>query len=300
MIGRITLKRAVQGIASRTAILTEPFVKPSLGLKACIFYYHRITNVGFVDPRIDDRNVPPNSFERQIAGLAKTAELIPLRDLPARLALPSRSAKPIVCLTFDDGFANFYTQALPILQRYQAPATAFVVTSLIGQREPPPFDRWALNNRSRLSPLSWRPMNWGELEACAASELVTIGAHSHKHRRGRECTEEELAEEAEQSRTILRKRLGEAHCFAYSFPYGSTKLGDVSPQYVRTVQASGYKLAVTTDFALASLGSNPLLLPRIEALALDTPSTLRAKALGALAPYYFVDRLRLLSEKHFA
>jgi peptidoglycan/xylan/chitin deacetylase (PgdA/CDA1 family) len=41
-----------------------------------------------------------------------------------------------VCLTFDDGFRNVLTTAFPILSRHQAPATVFLVTSVIGTRQP--------------------------------------------------------------------------------------------------------------------------------------------------------------------
>ncbi len=54
-------------------------------------------------------------------------------------------------------------------------------------------------------------------------------------------------------------------------------------------------MAVTTDLGRATEVSDPFLLPRIEAHALDAPGVLRAKALGALAPYRLTDNLRLLN-----
>ena len=292
MIGRITFKRAIKQTAGRAAVLAKLFTWPSVCPKACILVYHRIADVGFVDPRLDDWNVPPSVFDQQIRALAAFAEFLPLLELPHRLRISAPSAKPLVCLTFDDGYANFYTQALPILNRYRAPATAFVVTSLIGQKEPLPFDSWSQKNRSRVPPEAWRSMDWTDLEACVASGLVSIGAHSHSHLKGRECTQTQLIEEAEESRAILRSRLGEAQARAYAYPYGSTRLGQVSPDYAKTVRTAGYELAVTTDLGLARADTDPYLLPRIEAHALDTPSVLHAKTVGALAPYYLTDHLR--------
>jgi peptidoglycan/xylan/chitin deacetylase (PgdA/CDA1 family) len=291
MIGRVTVKRVVKRAAGWAAALARPLARRLAGPRACIFWYHRIADLGFVDPHLDDWNVPPRVFERQVAALADFAEIVPLPELPRRLAAPAPPARPLVCLTFDDGYANFSTEALPILRRYQAPATVFVVTSLIGQPRPLPFDRWSRAMRDRVPPEAWRSMDWGELEGCLDSGLVTLGAHSHQHRRGWECTPAELAEEAEQSRAILSARLGEAQARMYAYPYGSAGLRELPPEYVRAVRAAGYRLAVTTDFALASPGSDPHRLPRVEAHAVDVPAVLRAKALGSLGPYHLITRL---------
>jgi peptidoglycan/xylan/chitin deacetylase (PgdA/CDA1 family) len=290
-IGPITFKRAIKQAVGWTAALAPLLTSHSA--RACLLVYHRIASVGFIDPRVDDWNVLPGTFERQIAALASFAELLPLHELPSRLADDRPSARPLVCLTFDDGYANFYTEALPLLKRYHAPATLFVVTSVMGGTEPMPFDRWSQRNRQRAMPDAWQPMSWKQLEACAASGLVTVGAHSHRHLKGRECTRAQFVEEAEQSRAILRARFGEDHARVYSYPYGSSRLGYVPPAYAAAVQASGYKLAVTTDLGLVSSESNWYRLPRVEAHGLDNATTLRAKAFGCLAPLHLTDRLRM-------
>jgi peptidoglycan/xylan/chitin deacetylase (PgdA/CDA1 family) len=181
---------------------------------------------------------------------------------------------------------------LPILQHYQAPATVFVVTSVIEGREPMPFDRWSRAHRNEAPPEAWRAMDWAELEKCVASGVVTLGAHSHQHLQGQNCTAAQLAEEAGHSRALLLRRFGEAHASAYAYPYGSTRLGQATPEYVRAVRSAGYQLAVTTDLGLATPATDPYLLPRVEAHAVDGPAVLRAKAEGALAPYRLTDRLR--------
>jgi peptidoglycan/xylan/chitin deacetylase (PgdA/CDA1 family) len=70
-------------------------------------------------------------FRRQIEYLARHYEILPLDeaiDALARGAIRRNTA----CLTFDDGYANNFTQALPILQQFSAPATIYLATGLIG------------------------------------------------------------------------------------------------------------------------------------------------------------------------
>jgi peptidoglycan/xylan/chitin deacetylase (PgdA/CDA1 family) len=291
MIDRITLKRAFKRTAGWAAVLTRLFTGRSTRPAACIFHYHRVAEVGFVDPHVDDWNVPPEVFERQIAALAAFAEFVPLLDLARRLCAPS--GRPLVCLTFDDGYASVRSRALPVLKRYQVPATVFVVTGAIGRPGPMPFDRWSRRHRDRAPAEACRAMGWNELAECLGSGLITLGAHSHEHLQGQQCTPAQLSEEAGKSRAILLSQFGEAHARAYAYPYGSTRLGHVTPDYVRAVRAAGYELAVTSDLALASRESDPYLLPRVEVTAVDGPRVLRAKAAGALAPFHLTDRLRV-------
>ncbi len=294
MIGRNTLKRAVKQTAGWGAVAAKALGAHAAGA-ACVFYYHRIAELGFVDPQVDDWNVTPELFERQVAALAEVSEFVPLLELPRRLETQERSQRPLVCLTFDDGYASFHAHALPVLKRYNVPATAFVVTGLVGQKEPMPFDKWSQKNRARTSADAWRAMTWDELEECAASGLVHVGAHGQQHLRGSHITPAEMREEAEASRATLRERLGDGAARAYAYPYGSTRLKDVSEEYVSAVRGAGYELAVTTDLGLARKGCDLFRLPRIEAYGLDAPRVVKAKAAGALAPYRLADHLRVAS-----
>lgn len=77
------------------------------------------------------------------------------RDLAAGLPLPEKA----VMLTFDDGYADNYSRAFPLLQEYNAKAAVALVTSLITDGE-----------NGFLS--------WEMCQAMAASGLVEFGSHS--------------------------------------------------------------------------------------------------------------------------
>lgn len=290
IIPRVAVKRALKSGAGFAAAAVAPFVRPEASGSGCIFAYHRIADLGFLDPCLDDWNVPPRQFERQVLALLDCVDIVPLAQFLLCGKQKRDARKPRVALTFDDGYANFYQHVLPILERYQVPATVFVVTSLIGQTEPPPFDGWSVKNRERVHSDAWRPMTWGELERCVASGLVAVGGHSHRHLKAPECSREQFVEEAERSRAILNSRLGDV--LAYAYPYGASRLGYVPPEYVNAVAAAGYRLAVTYDLGMVEPDTSPYRMPRIEAHAVDGPAAIRAKARGSLAPYRLTDLLR--------
>jgi len=292
MIGRITVKRALKHAAGRAAALTVGLVRRPRTSRVCILMYHRVADIGFIDPDVDDWNVGPDTFARQIAALSECAEFVRLADVPDRLLSSSVPVRPLVCVTFDDGYANVLTRALPVLARHGVPATVFVVTGYVGSTEPMPFDRWGQKHRQQTSPETWRAATWDELWAAVQTGLVSVDSHSDRHLDGRLCDSRQLEEEAQRSRAVLLERLNGGAGRAYAYPYGSTRLGHVPPAYMNGVREAGYELAVSTDLGLADRSSDPYRLPRVEVHELDSPAVLRAKILGALAPFQLTDRLR--------
>ncbi|HKQ61353.1 MAG TPA: polysaccharide deacetylase family protein [Candidatus Polarisedimenticolaceae bacterium] len=77
--------------------------------------------------------VSVRTLERQLDWLARHFELISLEEIGPRLERGGRR-KPPCAITFDDGYADVYTHALPLLLRKGIPAGIFVVTDLVGTR----------------------------------------------------------------------------------------------------------------------------------------------------------------------
>ena len=283
-----TVKRAA-GLASVALRKTAPSTSVE---RACILSYHRITSWDVFDPWLDDWNVTPASLERHVASLAGNAELVFVRDLPEQLSRPRIGAKPLVCLTFDDGYRNFHDEVLPILERYNAKATAFVVTGYVGSQISMPFDRWGTRHCAHTPASAWQPLGWRQIETCVKSGLVEIGGHSHWHVNTAFSSDAEIVEEAHQSRAVLRDRLGEQHAQSYAYPYGNSRLRQVTPAYMAAVRSSGYRVAVSTNFGLADPSTDPYLLPRVEVYRSDSPAVVRAKVAGSLLPYSLTDLFR--------
>ena len=97
---------------------------------ALILGYHRIAAVSN-DPF--GMCIAPQHFAEQLEILSRFTRPISLPALMTGLqtnSLPERA----VILTFDDGYADILYQAKPLLERFQIPATIFVVTGFMGRQ----------------------------------------------------------------------------------------------------------------------------------------------------------------------
>ena len=93
-----------------------------------VLLYHRIFN-----PSIDAQllSVTPENFEQQLIFLKENYEVISYQTLIHRLVEKNLNNRSI-CLTFDDGYFDNYIEALPLLKKYNMPATIFICTGNIG------------------------------------------------------------------------------------------------------------------------------------------------------------------------
>jgi peptidoglycan/xylan/chitin deacetylase (PgdA/CDA1 family) len=291
------LKRAIKALFSLISIPVSKIIPKTNYPRVCILVYHRVAEINFVDPKYDDWNVLPDRFEKHVAALSEFTHVINLAEVPDWQNRSDEYFKPIVCITFDDGYFNFYSNVLPILKKYNVKSTLFAVTNSVGGNTPMEFDQWAIKNQHNVSAETWKPIDWNEINKCIESGLVQIGSHSHQHLDARNLTNKQMRAEIEDSRDTLIHHLGEDHEMLYSYPFGSTRLGFVPPEYRYLVRSSGYQLAVTTDLGLVKSTSDLFLLPRVEANQSDTPSALLAKVSGAIHPQYLSDRLRRANRK---
>jgi peptidoglycan/xylan/chitin deacetylase (PgdA/CDA1 family) len=100
-----------------------------------IFLYHRVIDLKN-DPQM--LAVSPDNFYDHVKYLKENFELLNIEDfyslLQSRATLPKRS----VILTFDDGYADNFYQALPILESLNVQALFYISTSKLNS----PFEMW--------------------------------------------------------------------------------------------------------------------------------------------------------------
>ena len=99
-----------------------------LGGQLLIVCYH-----GVVEARQSPHwlHITRRAFAAQLEHLARHFDCRPLDDALTQLAAGALS-RPTACVTFDDGYRNNRTVALPELQRVGVPATIYLATGLLG------------------------------------------------------------------------------------------------------------------------------------------------------------------------
>lgn len=97
-----------------------------------VVMYHRIADHPG-DP--EQLCVSPQHFDEHLAILSGVGKPIRLTELARRLDRGKTIAGSVV-VTFDDGYADNWHAAVPILEKHAVPATVFVSSGQIGHREP--------------------------------------------------------------------------------------------------------------------------------------------------------------------
>lgn len=169
---------------------------PSVSHGVTVLAYHLVA--GGTSSPVD---LPAETFHRHLEELRTRARVkaLPtaLHDLTSKVQDESGTA-PVVAVTFDDAYENFYTRAWPLLREAGIPATLFVPVGWIEGTEGPP-----LTASHGLGPVSW-----SQLREMVASGLVHVGSHSWSHRDLRRLPSRELQAELRRSREVLEDRLG--------------------------------------------------------------------------------------------
>ncbi len=96
-----------------------------------ILLYHRVADLES-DPQL--LAVSKKNFEVQIEHLQRKYNPVRLRDLTRCFKAGEMSAKG-VAVTFDDGYADNFHNAKPILEKHGVPATFFIATDNVGTRK---------------------------------------------------------------------------------------------------------------------------------------------------------------------
>ncbi|MHA1598065.1 MAG: polysaccharide deacetylase family protein [Alphaproteobacteria bacterium] len=214
-------------------------------------YYHHV---------FDDERA---GFARQLDYLRRFGEFISLSDTVALL----KSGAPIdgryFCITFDDGFLNNFTNAVPIMVDKSAPGAFFLATVFIGLLVD--GDRVMLvgfydHGRSLMGFLGW--------DDCRAmvDAGMEIGSHTTCHARLSELDAPSASRELQASKQKIEAELGRA-CEHFCSPFGIPGR-DFNPERdPGLVAAAGYKSMSTTERGPMRRGDNPFRMRRDHTLA---------------------------------
>jgi peptidoglycan/xylan/chitin deacetylase (PgdA/CDA1 family) len=185
-----------------------------------ILMYHYIRYVDQVsDPLGYELSVTPELFEAHMAWLHEQGYTTMRMDAAARcIQGEARCPARAVALTFDDGYEDAFTTALPVLQRYGFTATFYIISAPVGQ---PGY------------------MSWEQIATLHAAGME-IGAHTIDHFDLTTLDAAESERQIAQSKADLEHHLG-ISVVSFCYPTGLYN-GMIEEQ----TRAAGYMSATTT------------------------------------------------------
>lgn len=238
-----------------------------------ILMYHRVCDPvrGVAPPTW---NVTPRQLHRQLSGLlARGFEAWPLAQLiEARRNLrviPSQ----VFAVTFDDGYRNNLTQALPVLRELNVPATIFLATKYLDSPKPFPCDDWSATGSAQVPTDCWQPLSTDECRQLAASGVIELGAHTHSH--------ENFVGRADAFRRDLATCLQVLHDrFDIDHPTFAFPFGAFDAQMLEIVRDLGATCALTTAHRRVECTDDEFGWSRFNVWNGDSASVLAAKLSG--------------------
>jgi peptidoglycan/xylan/chitin deacetylase (PgdA/CDA1 family) len=182
---------------------------------------------------------------------------------------------PLVAITFDDGFRDFYTHAFPILQQHGFSATMYLPTAFIGQSRRL-FRPSTLN--SQLS-TDHECLTWDEVRELRGKGMC-FGSHTVNHPQLADLSRKEIEHELRASKSELEQQLGgsiTSFAYPFAFPQNDRRFKE---SFRSLLSEAGYTCCATTAIGRVKLGDDPYALKRLPVNSLDDPAFFQAKLEG--------------------
>ncbi len=211
-----------------------------------ILLYHSIANE--VSPGFRAWSSSPQCFEAHMRYLLDerytpitVSQLVEIGNLGT--PMPSR---PVV-VTFDDGLADFYSGAWPVLKQHEIPATLYVTTGYVGSTS-----RWLTSEGEGQRPM----MDWEQIVELDRNG-IELGAHTYTHPQLDTLSASEAWNEIVRSKWQLEEQLNHpVASFAYPHGYYSHNVRNL-------VRQAGFSSACAVKHALSNCNDDPFALARL-------------------------------------
>jgi len=202
-----------------------------------ILMYHSVGGEGsFPEYYGSKLNVTPDTFQRQMKFLHnKGYNVISLEEFIERIKSGKRVPRKTVAITFDDGIRNNFSEAFPILKKYNFPATIFIPTGYVGKK---------------------KYLTWDQIKIMSENG-IHMGSHTVTQRFLPDLPIEEVWEELAESKRTLEKETG--HPVAtLSYP-----IGGFTEKIRNLVKEAGYLGACATNPGKSYPDNDPYALKRV-------------------------------------
>jgi peptidoglycan/xylan/chitin deacetylase (PgdA/CDA1 family) len=212
-----------------------------------VFTFHMVDRRLPADRIGNALTITPDQFAAQLRTLAALhVRTMNARDLVASIQhghIPSRT----VVLTFDDGYKDSVTEALPLLRRYHATATFYIISSTIGKP---------------------RHLTWADVRTLRRAGME-IGAHGSEHVDLTELNAGGQYAQVDGCRRALR-RWADVDPETYAYPSGQYNAVTLA-----VMRRAHMPAAFTMEYGFVRSLRDPYRLPRIRVLRGYAVSMLR-------------------------
>jgi peptidoglycan/xylan/chitin deacetylase (PgdA/CDA1 family) len=212
-----------------------------------ILCYHSISTKPFA-------SITPKAFEQHLRWLKAHSTIVPFHI--AHGGPDTTGNEPVVALTFDDGYADNFESAFPLLQQYNVPATFFLTAGLL-ERDPKVMAKFQRLCGARAGDV--RPLEWAQVREMRRAGME-FGAHTYSHPNLSRLERTAVETELRRSKAILEERLGEA-VRSMAYPFGIPRC-HFTRETMEIAAAAGYDYAVAIAFRAVQRFHSRFSIPR--------------------------------------
>ena len=231
--------------------------------KTRIMMYHMISKQ-LPKTKKSGLRVSPEMFERHLKYFSDNNwSFIKMSEL-----LEHDTQEKVVAITFDDGYEDNYSEAFPLLKKYNACATLYLVIDRHqndwSAKKNPKHNKGDLAKKSKLSD--------EQVQEMVTSGIFELGGHTYSHPFLPNLPAEEKKHEMISSKSFLETKFN-TNISSFAYPFGIYSSADVD-----IIKASNFISAVTTNEGVASSDSI-YELKRIKASGKDNFLTFKLRVL---------------------
>ena len=251
---------------SRKSLLSTLLVLPLLLLLVGVVLMHSSPGVPVLNyHQVEQKNgnpltLWPDQFEAQMAYLAEEGYTpITIDEMMDALENGAPLPEKPVIITFDDGYADNYEYAYPILKKYGFKATIFLIYDFTN----------AYPNY----------LTWEQIDEMKQSGLIRFESHTMTHANLAELdSADELRHEIADSHDLLSAKIG------YDMHYIAYPGGRVNPEIEEITRAAGYRGGFTVHYGLSTPTEGRYQMDRIPIFGANMHTLTRFKLRLAFAP----------------
>ena len=226
-----------------------------------VLAYHSVTD-GIVGNDWEENTIHKDLFARQMKYLSDNKyNVISCKQGIEYLASCEDTSAKTVAITFDDGYVDNYTNAFPILKKYNFHATVFLTVNFLqdysGDTE---------------------YLGYSQIMDIKKTGIIDFGSHGLTHRALTMLTDSELDKEIKDAKRKLEDIVNDKiDLFAY--PFGHSR--SYNKNIIEKVKTAGFLGAHTTIFGLNNSKTNPFLIKRNRISWLDGLGEFEKHLMGA-------------------